>query len=159
MAPTKKRILGKGQACLVEDNFKRGYGNKKYDQSYCQLAYDVLSKKAFQSKAHLCVALHCSKDSLLEWMVKYPDFKEAVESGLIAGAEKTREKIARHAFLPSAQVNNGLIKLLAANVYGIKEEPTTIINNNIKTGAVTDADLKEKGIPVPDLPFEDVEGD
>ena len=156
MAPKKKPILGKGQDCLVEDTFKRGYGNKKYDPSYCQLAYEVMSKKAFQSKAHLCVALHCSKDSLLDWMQKYPDFKEAVESGLIAGAQKTRDKIAQHAFKPSATVNNGLIKLLAANVYGIKEEPTTIINNNIKTGTVTDADLKEKGIPVPDLPIEDI---
>jgi hypothetical protein len=63
-----------------------------------------------------------------------------------------------HAFQPQATVNNGLIKLLAGNVYGMKEDnPTVVINNNTTVNPHTA--LKERGIPIPDIGIDDVDSE
>jgi len=89
-------------------------------------------------------------------MKKFPEFNEAVVTGMEIGKMKWRDRIASNAFLPSANVNNGLIKLLSSNVYGIKEdiEPVVIINNN---NTAPEAEMKKRGIPIPSVDIEDVE--
>lgn len=129
-----------------------------YKPEYDHIAFEVLSgSDEAKTKAHLCMAFHCSKPTLLNWMKKFPSFKAAVESGLKIGEAKFRNKIAQHAFKPTAKVNNGLIKLLASNVYGIKEEvdPAVVVNNNVETDP--EQMMKNRGIPVPKVGIEDVE--
>ncbi|MCK5025109.1 MAG: hypothetical protein KAS15_00860, partial [Nanoarchaeota archaeon] len=86
------------------------------------------------------------------WMRVFPEFKRAMESGLEIGAMKWRNKIRTHAFEPSGNVNNGLIKLLSSNVYGIKEdtEPAVVINNT-QNNFDAEEEMKKRGIPVPSI--------
>jgi hypothetical protein len=78
-----------------------------------------------------------------------------VRLGLKAGEKKFRDKLEAHAFQPQASVNNGLIKLLAGNVYGMREEsPVVVINNNLASNP--EEALKERGIPVPQIALEDL---
>lgn len=147
------------QEVIVDTNvgFRQGWGNFKYKPEYCQLAYDILSSGPLKTKAHLCVAFQCSKPTIVSWVKRYPEFREAVEAGLAAGEKKFRDKTYNHAFEPQAQVNNGLIKLLAANVYGIKEEvtPTVVIDQRQEKSA--EEIMKERGIPIPELPSPDMD--
>lgn len=139
------------------NTFRACYCKSKYNpETYPKIAYEVLSKKAMQSKSHLGVALRCAKSTIILWMKRYPEFKEAVEKGLSDGEAKFRDKLKKHAFIPSSQVNNGLIKLMAANVYGIKEEAPTVIINNTNSNN-PEQTLKERGIPLPKLAIGDIE--
>ena len=153
-------ILNKDkQKSLVPDKGHTSRNNGKYDPDlYPQLAYEVLSKKHLQSLTHLANALDCTTEAIVQWRKKYPDFNEQVLKGLASGEEKFREKLKEHTFKPQTNVNNGLIKLLAGNVYGIREEsPTVVINNNANVN--TSKALKERGIPEPKIGLEDIPND
>jgi hypothetical protein len=113
-----------------------------------------------KTKAHCCAYLQCSKPTLLSWMVKFPEFGKAIEAGLKIGEAKWRQRIAQHAFKPTSEVNNGLIKLLSANVYGIKDDseaPTTVINTTINQNP--EEIMRSRGIPIPSIDNEDVVDD
>jgi len=138
---------------------KHKYGSYKYQPEYDKIAIDLLSTDECKTKAHLCRALQCSKPLLLKWMREHESFRQAVEDGLELGSAKWREKIRDHAFEPTKEVNNGLIKLLSANVYGIREEtdPLVVVNNNIDTDPETL--MKNRGIPIPKVDVEDLDED
>lgn len=142
----------------IDRNRFKKYGEYSYQEYYCDIVFELLSSDdGAKTKAHCCKALLCSKTTLLRWMKKYPEFNEAVISGLNIGAARWREKIRKHAFSPSSEVNNGLIKLLSSNVYGIKEdvEPVVVIHN---TNTITpEEEMKKRGIPVPKIDVEDVD--
>lgn len=141
----------------IDRNRRKKYGEYSYQEYYCDIVFELLSDStSAKTKAHCCKALLCSKTTLLRWMKKYPEFNEAVISGLEIGKARWRDRIAKNAFLPSSNVNNGLIKLLSSNVYGIKEnaEPTIIINNTNTT--IPEEEMKKRGIPVPKVDLEDV---
>ena len=155
-------MSSKDQEILDENPNKQGqdvqWGATTYKPDYVQKAFDILSRSTTaKTKSHLCVAFQCSKPTLLNWMKVNPEFRSAVEAGLEHGAAKFRNKIAKYAFKPSAKVNNGLIKLLANNVYGIKEEidPSVIVNNNVDTNP--EQEMKNRGIPVPNVDLEDID--
>ena len=142
----------------INRNRNRKFGTFSYHPIYAEIAYSVLSESdTAATKDHVCHALSCSYPTMLSWMKKFPEFKFAIESGLRMGAHKWREKIASYAFSPTSEVNNGLIKLLSSNVYGIKEEapPVVVINT------ITDADpadvLKSRGIPIPIIATKDID--
>ena len=141
----------------IEKKRYRAHGSYDYKPEYCEIAFDLLSdgNKA-KTKAHVCGALWCSKPTLLQWMKKFPEFKKAVEDGLTVGAMKWREKIRQHAFSPSSEVNNGLIKLLSSNVYGIKEDvsPAVVIHNTNTSSP--EEEMKKRGIPIPKIDAEDI---
>lgn len=143
----------------IDRNRFKKYGEYSYQEYYCEIVFDLLSSDdGAKTKAHCCKALLCSKTTLLRWMKKYPEFNEAVISGLDIGKARWREKIRQHAFSPSSEVNNGLIKLLSSNVYGIKEdaEPVVIINNN---NTSPEEEMKKRGLPVPSVDIEDVDNE
>jgi len=159
MAATKIPGNSKEQEVIVDTNigFKQGWGNFKYKPEFCQIAYDILSSDGLKTKAHLCAAFHCSKPTIVSWVKKYPDFREAVECGLAAGEKIFRQKCQANAFSPSRDVNNGLIKMLAANVYGIKEEATpAVVVNQVQTKSAEEQ-MKDRGIPAPDFCIPDLD--
>ncbi len=146
---------------VVVDTFvgyKQGWGNKKYDPSFCQLAFEILSGDSYKTKAHLCRAFRCSKPTIINWMKRYTDFNDAVISGLAIGEELTREELKKHSDNPGKDVNNGLIKLLAANVYGIKDDQPNIVINNFSESSPED-EMAKRGIPVPSVGVNDIEED
>lgn len=152
------RELSCDQEVLVPADRGAQWGRTNYRPEYDLVAYKLLSTGTqARTKAHCCKALNCSKPTLLLWMKENPSFKAAVEAGLEIGSVNFRNKIAKFAFMPSGKVNNGLIKLLASNVYGIKEdtEPAVVINNNVETNP--DQMMKDRGIPVPKMDIEDLE--
>ena len=147
------------QEPIVERQAQSAFLRSTYRPEYDLKAYQLLSgSMEAKTKAHLCQAFQCSKPTLLNWMKMNPSFKEAVIAGLKIGEAKWRSRIARHAFEPTASVNNGLIKLLSSNVYGIKEdvEPAVVINNNSESKDL-DEELKKRGIPIPNIQSEDLD--
>jgi len=144
----------------IDRNRHRKFGTFSYQSEYNEIVFKLLSTGTqARTKAHCCNALLCSKPTLLKWMKKYPEFNQAIESGLEIGEMKWRDKIRKHAFSPSSEVNNGLIKLLSSNVYGIKEDvdPTVVIHN---TNTITpEEEMKKRGIPLPKVDNEDIEDD
>ncbi len=115
----------------MEENRKKKFGTLKYRPEYCRMAYDLLSESdKAKTKSHVCAFLQCSKPTLLSWMERFPEFGDAIRDGLEVGKKKWRDRIADHAYSPTSEVNNGLIKLLSANVYGIKEEKDVNIKNS-----------------------------
>jgi len=143
----------------IDRNRHRKFGTYSYKPEYCDIVFELLSRDdQCRTKAHCCAALQCAKETLLRWMANFPEFKRAMDSGLEIGAMKWRDKIREHAYEPSSTVNNGLIKLLSSNVYGIKEDPEVlIINNNTNTNLSAEEQLKKRGIPVPKLDVEDLD--
>lgn len=142
----------------IDRNRDRKFGTFSYKPEYCDIVFKLLSTGSqCRTKSHCCAALHCSKPTLLRWMANFPEFKKAIESGLEVGAVKWRNKIRNYAFSPSSEVNNGLIKLLSSNVYGIKEEvdPSIVINN--QNNFDPEAELKRRGIPIPSVDIEDID--
>jgi len=102
---------------------KKKFGSDKYQPEFAAACFKLLSTSVTaKTKAHCCNFLQCTKPTLNLWMERYPEFGEAIRAGLQIGEAKWRQKIAACAFRPSSEVNNGLIKLLSANVYGIREE-------------------------------------
>ncbi len=133
-------------------------GSLNYHPDMPGIAYNCLAKSSnAKTKSHVCVLLQCSKPTLTRWEKKFPEFRKAIADGLEAGSIKWRNKIAKHAWKPGAKVNNGLIKLLSNNVYGIKEEvdPTIIFNNN--TEVDPEKLMKNRGIPIPKTDIEDLD--
>ena len=101
-----------------------------YKPEYDQIAYDTMNQSA-GTITHVCVALHCSKQTIGRWIKRHPTFREAINAGRLEGEVKFRQKIIDNAFEPTSNVNNGLIKLLANNVHGIEDvAPNIVINNN-----------------------------
>lgn len=164
MAKKKKKneplIDYKSQESLIgpiDRNRNRKFGSYAYLPEYAEIVYELLSESdTAKTKSHLCNALQCSKDTLLRWMKKFPEFNEAVVSGMEIGKMKWRDRIAKHAFSPTAEVNNGLIKLLSSNVYGIKDdaEPVVVIHNN---NTSPEEEMKKRGLPVPSVDIKDVD--
>jgi len=142
----------------IDRNRNRKFGTYSYKPEYNEIVFKLLSTGTqARTKSHCCNALQCSKTTLIRWMKKFPEFNQAIESGLEIGEMKWRNKIRKHAFNPSSEVNNGLIKLLSSNVYGIKEDdsPTVIIHNTNITSP--EAEMKKRGIPIPSVDIEDIE--
>lgn len=142
----------------IERLREKTFGGTTYKTEYAEMAFKLLSSDdGAKTKSHVCAALYVSKNGLLQWMKKYPEFNEAIITGLEIGSQKWRDKIRKHAFEPTANVNNGLIKLLSSNVYGIKEdsEPTVVIHNT--NTSTPEDEMKKRGIPVPKIDTEDTE--
>lgn len=113
------------------------FGTKYYDTRFDKMAYDLLCCGDMAvCKTHVCVRLHISMALLNKWMKEQPTFRAAVNAGLRVGEMRWRQKLSEYAFKPSSSVNNTIIRILSANVYGIREEesPTTIVNVNSDPG-------------------------
>ena len=134
-----------------------GNGTPKYDSKLCpQIAYELLSKEAFQPLTRVAVALQCSRQTIYDWRKKYPEFEEAVQKGLAVGEDKTYDVLIGMSKTPAALSNNKITCLLAAQIYGIREEAPQVIINNSNTLSPEKA-LKARGIPIPEIAVEDVE--
>ncbi len=146
---------------ILEKKRLEKWGTIEYvPEKFPELAYDLLANsEEAKTKTHVAVCLQCSKTTVLKWMKKYPEFNQAIVDGLAAGELKWRKKIAEHAWEPSQKVNNGLIKLLSANVYGIKDEPAVQVNVENNVNLDPEKLMKEKGIPIPNIDIEDVENE
>lgn len=156
--PQDIKIKPEQQPKIVTPIKQTGWNQTTYLPSYPKIAFDLLSKSTTaKNRCHLCAAFSCSKPTLHNWMVKNPEFKLAVEAGLEIGKSKWFSKLAKYAFKSTVQVNNGLIKLLSANIYGIRDdpEPVVIVNNNIESDP--EQMMKKRGIPIPQIDIEDIE--
>lgn len=163
--PLKNHTTSKDQEPLdivytpIEKARLAKFGTTSYKPEYADACYKMLSSSSgAKTKSHCCALLQCSKATLLKWMRKFPEFHAAITDGLEIGKAKWRNKIQRHAYKPSKDVNNGLIKLLSANVYGIKDDseaPNIILNNQ------NDIDpeklMKMRGIPIPTIENGDID--
>jgi hypothetical protein len=108
----------------------------KYKPEYDQLAYEaVADENGCGSIVDICVCLKCGRDTVKSWIKRHPSFRRAISDGRAVGEKNFRAKIRKHAFEPTSSVNNGLIKLLASNVHGIREDitPQVVINNRNET--------------------------
>lgn len=141
----------------AEKERARRFGTTAYKPEYAELCFELLSEAdRAKNKSHCCALLQCSKPCLIAWMKKFPEFHRAINEGLEIGKSKWYSKLADHAFEPSQKVNNGLIKLLSSNVYGINAEPEVALTvNNISEDP--EKIMKRKGIPIPEIDIDDVE--
>jgi len=136
---------------------KHRFGAAGYKKKYAKIAFDLLAhSKTAKTKAHVCRKLLITKATLLDWMGKYPEFKEAIETGLLYGEVKWRNQLAEYAFQPTYRVNNTLLKLLSYNVYGISEDPPALVINQAISDMSFEERLKARGIPIPDIKIEDI---
>ena len=116
------------------DAKRKGKKGDTYNPEYAEIAYEILIDKnngGAKTTAHVAAGLRCSKQTIKNWRSKYPEFDQAFENGLAIGEMHFRNRISGCAFLPSANVNNGMIKILFQNVYKVKidEPPTVEIKN------------------------------
>jgi hypothetical protein len=132
----------------------------EYDCSFEAIARKVLSK-AFKTKLHLCSKLDCTPEDIEYFIETYPCFKLSVEQGLIEGEVNYRNLVSTASLLNSNIVNTKLLTLMGENCYGIKGEPDTVVNvtQNNSNAPVSEQDLKDRGIPVPQIGMEDLEDD
>lgn len=157
--PEDIAINPKDQEPIVRGEKQYSWKQSTYKPEYAKLAFNLLSRSTTaKNKSHLCAAFKCSRPTLTRWLKTHPEFNEAVVSGLEIGKSKWFTKLATHAFKPSVQVNNGLIKLLSAHVYGIKDdaEMNVVVNNT--TNLDPEKLMKQRGIPVPAIDIEDIDG-
>jgi hypothetical protein len=153
------------QKCVVNKTkvnakIRMGWGATTYEDAYPQIAFDILSSEAFKTKSHLCKAFHCSKPTLIAWMRRYPEMLQAVECGLAAGEARFRDKAQLKSWCPNKDVNNGLIMLLARNVYGIEKSSEIEINLGVGKDVSTrsaEEEMQERGIPLPGLDICDMD--
>lgn len=115
---TQKKAVKK-----INRNRNRQWGTYTYQPEYPEIIFNLLSKsKDAKTKSHCCHALQCSRSTFDKWLKEFPELKEAFTLGMEFSQKNWRDKLAKYAFLPASEVNNGLIKMLSANVYGIKDE-------------------------------------
>jgi hypothetical protein len=111
----------------------------KYKKEYDEIAFKVMTEDD-ASLARVCATLQCSRPTLLQWIKRHPSFRVAIENGRQIGEDAFRKKIREHAFDPTANVNNGLIKMLAKNVHDIDADEASIIIHNHQSQNVLAAD-------------------
>lgn len=91
-----------------------------YVKEYDDVAFNTVAQPG-GSLVHLAVVFDCSEVTVKAWIQKHPSFRDAIIKGHNVGNTMFRQKMMEHAFEPSSQVNNGLIKMIALNVYGITD--------------------------------------
>lgn len=115
----------------INRNEKRQFGTYTYQPEYPEIIFNLLSKsRDAKTKSHCCHALQCSRPTFDKWLKEFPELREAFDLGMEYSQKNWRDKLAKFAFLPASEVNNGLIKMLSANVYGIKDESMTNVAIN-----------------------------
>lgn len=115
---TQKKVIKK-----IDRNKGRQWGTYTYKPEYPEIIFNLLSKsRNAKTICHCCQALQCSRSTFYHWLKKFPEFQAAFDLGMEFSEKNWRDQIAKHAFLPASEVNNGLIKMLSANVFGIKDE-------------------------------------
>lgn len=101
----------------------------QYKEEYAEIAHFMMQDED-ATLTRVCVALKVTKPTLLKWMKRHPDFRNAIETGRMIGEEAFRNKIKTIMYEPTSNVNNGLIKMMASNIHGINDTPAIVINNN-----------------------------
>lgn len=110
----------------------------KYKPEFDQIAFDIMAEENGTITA-VCVALKVTSQTLRRWIERHPTLRTAVNCGRLEGEVKFRKKMADHAYSPASQVNTGIIKILAMNVYGMEvDTPAVIVNNTNKNEVVVD---------------------
>ena len=110
----------------------------KYKTEFDEIAFDIMSEENGTMTA-VCVALKVTAQTLRRWIERHPTLRQAVYCGRLEGEVKFRKKMADHAYMPASQVNTGLIKIMAMNVYGMEvDTPSVIVNNTNKNEVVVD---------------------
>ena len=159
--PTDIRAPSSEQEALLspmDRNRNKKFGAYSYKSKYDQIIYNLLSTSTqAKSKSHCCNALQCSRPTLNKWIKKFPSFAKAFNEGMEIGKSKWLNKIATYSWRPSQNVNNGLIKLLTAHTYGIKEDVSIKVESERNQEGNPEKLLKQRGIPLPGVDMEDFE--
>ena len=163
--PASKQPYKKG----LNRQRKSKHGKAGYKKEYAQEAFELLSESdTAKNKAHLCAYFVVTRSTINAWIKRHSEFKEAVEKGLNISEAKWRDKLAKYAFKPAGAVNNGLIKMLSGNVYGIRDEtnPSIILQQNQEQHTTIKAQgtnlheiekaMQRRGIPLPDIGTDDI---
>jgi hypothetical protein len=124
----------------------------KYKEEFCEM----LMKHMAQGKTFASFALHLFKDhgtkvtrkTLYTWLEKYPEFKEAEDTGKLLSEgwwdDKTQDGIG------GGQLNAALISLIRVNRHNhrtkAKDEVETIVNNtnNFAPEKISQEELEKK---------------
>jgi hypothetical protein len=101
-----------------------------YVETYDRLAYRILASSPFATKSHLATAFSVSSQTLTQWLNSFPSFNDSVDRGMSEGEAKARNLLLSSAFESSTKVNTALLKVLANNVYNIKDESQTVVVDN-----------------------------
>lgn len=114
-----------------------------YEEWMDKAAYDAMCEP-HGTMTHAANACGVLKGVLREWCKRHPSLRKAIIAGRQVGEEGFRKNLEKHAYNPSKDVNNGLIKLLAANVHGIEEAPAFQIVTGPTTNVVNTDDESAK---------------
>lgn len=130
----------------------------EYRPDFAQIAFEKLSRVPLRDENILCIVFRCSKQTLSLWKAEYPEFKNAVELGLLTGEYKFRELMFSLSLVPAKKVNTKLLTILASNVYRINEEQVQQIQTVAQNGDMSKIEqrLEQLGIPVPCFQTEDL---
>lgn len=129
----------------------------QYQERFAEIALKKLACMPLRDENILCLVFRCTKETIAKWKTENESFKQAIEYGLISGEYKFRELLFTLSLLPGKQVNNNILNLLSANVYGIK--PDSEISITVGADSLDpETIMKRKGIPIPEIDTEDLEG-
>lgn len=131
--------------------------NSEYVHKFDQIARDYLSSSPFSTVTHLCSIFQCTPTQLNSWITDNESFSLAIEKGKVEGEVKSRNLLLSFALQPAKKINGNLMKLLANNVYGIREEDVSTVkvyqSNKDKD---IEKEMISRGIPIPIIEGEDM---
>ena len=81
--PKKKAVVRKRRTAAVNTPEKYVFGRPtKYDRSYPEKVFNACKKGDCLTIASICVLLDIDRDTYLEWLIKFPDFTNAIKKGI-----------------------------------------------------------------------------
>ncbi len=90
----------------------------KYRKTHPQLLEEILAQGGFN--VTFCAEIGISEDTFYQWIKKHPLFSEASKIGIAKSKAVFLHKMSESAWGETdRKVNNGLISLLAVNIYGM----------------------------------------
>jgi hypothetical protein len=99
----------------------------KYKKKYCKELYEHLKTSGICDAyaVRFCAEIGICEDTFYRWVKVHPEFSEAYKRGRTAAKAKFLNRIGTFAFgdqEDEKRCNNGLISLLAVNLYGMTTE-------------------------------------
>jgi len=133
--------------------------NFEYVPKFDQIARDYLSSSPFSTVTHLCSIFQCTPTQLNSWVLDNESFSLAIEKGKVEGEVKSRNILLSFALQPAKKINGNLMKLLANNVYGIREEDVSTVKvfRSNKDRDI-EKEMISRGIPIPVIEGGDMGG-
>ena len=152
-----KKPLRKNSLKSNTNKARKASKSLEYVPKFDEIAQEFLSTNLFSGTIHLCALFQCTKKTFDSWMHDYESFSRAVEVGLNIGEAKSRNLLFLYALQPAKEINGNLLKLLANNVYGVKEELSNeVVIHTPDREIDIEKEMAKRGIPVPVIEMGDL---